>query len=114
MRGRWIVLCLFPVAVVAGAMLRADEPTPAERGRQALTTRAFIAAFWKVESYDNAWKHWGQDVKDKPADYDAKFRERYGLHVAPYDNGKYPMGLREGKGLFGKGLAPDCMLCHGG
>jgi hypothetical protein len=42
-------------------------------------------------------------------------RDHYGLHPAPYDNGKYPMGLREGSNpLLGKGLTSDCMLCHAG
>ena len=48
------------------------------------------------------------------ADYDAALRERYGLHAAPFDNGKYPMGLRHGQLLVFKGLTTDCMLCHGG
>ncbi len=88
------------------------EPTPAERGRHALESTAFIKGFWPKASYDNAWKVWG--LKEKPAGYDTKFRERYGLHEAPYANDGYPMGLRKADLLFGKGLGIDCMTCHGG
>jgi hypothetical protein len=93
----------------------------AERGRKALLTRPFIPALWAPDAYENAWKRWGKDLKQAPADYAQAFRDHYGLHPAPYDNGKYPMGLREaprgvlggGKGK-GTGLSADCMLCHAG
>jgi mono/diheme cytochrome c family protein len=97
---------------VALTAVRADPPTAAERGYQALTTQSFTPAIWSVKSYDEAWKVWG--VKEKPESYDRAFREHYGLHPAPYPNDGLPMGLRYGKGLLGKGLASDCMMCHGG
>ena len=53
-------------------------------------------------------------MKEKPADYDAAFRERYGLHPAPYPNDGLPMGLRKAAILLGKGVGTDCLLCHGG
>ena len=98
------------VGGVAMASVRAD--TPAERGHQALTTKAFTPGIWSLKAYDEAWKVWG--VEKKPEPYDAAFRARYGLHPAPYENGGLPMGLRVGKNLLGPGLASDCMLCHGG
>jgi mono/diheme cytochrome c family protein len=99
--------------VGALAAVRADQPTPAERGHKALTTEAFTPGIWSVKSYDEAWKVWG--VKEKPEPYAQAFMERYGLHPAPYPNDGLPMGLRYGEGLlFGKGIASDCMLCHGG
>ena len=88
------------------------DANAAERGFQALTTKTFTPAMWRLSAYDDAWKFWG--VKAPPKDYDRAFRERYGLHPAPFDNGKYPMGLRVGDGLLTKGLTTDCMLCHGG
>src|SRR5262249_3463898 len=69
---------------------------------------------WSLDAYKNAWRQWGREVSEKPKDYDQAFRERYGLHPAPYANGIYPMGLREGQGLLAKGLSADCMLCHAG
>ena len=92
----------------------ADEMTPAQRGRQALTTRAFNMATWKTTTYDDAWKQWGSNDKQPPKNYPQAFMARYGLHPAPYDNGRYPMGVREGNSLLGKGLTSDCLLCHGG
>jgi mono/diheme cytochrome c family protein len=90
----------------------AAEPTAAERGYKALTGTAFSPGFWKTTSVENAWKQWG--VKEKPADYDAAFRDRYGLHPAPYPNDGLPMGLRKADILLRKGIGADCMLCHGG
>ena len=53
---------------------------------------------------------------EKPGDYARAFRERYGLHEAPYDNGGLPMGFTRPRGLLGlgRGLGNDCLLCHGG
>jgi len=96
------------------AVSAADEMTPAQRGQQALTTRAFNMATWKTTTYDDAWKQWGSKDKQPPKNYPQAFMARYGLHPAPYDNGRYPMGVREGSSLLGKGLTTDCLLCHGG
>ncbi len=90
----------------------AAEPTPAERGYKALTETAFIPGFWSAKAIPVAWKHWG--VKEKPADFDTAFRDRYGLHVAPYPNDGLSMGLRKANLVFGQGIGADCMLCHGG
>ena len=92
--------------------LRAAEPTAAEKGHKALTETAFSPGFWKTTSFANACKQWG--VKEKPADYDAAVRERYGLHSAPYPNDGLPMGLRKTNILFRPAIGADCMLCHGG
>lgn len=110
MKARLIgVLGLF--AICAGWALHAAEPD-AERGKQALFTRAFVPAAWSLAAYDNIWKVWEPAVTEKPADYDQAFRRRYGLHPPPYANGKLPMGLREGRLLFAKGITTDCLLCH--
>lgn len=90
----------------------AAEPTAAERGYKALTTTAFIPASWRPPAYENAWKRWA-GVKEKPANYDEAFRDYYGMHPAPYPNNNLPMGFRNGEFLFVKGIAMDCMLCHG-
>jgi mono/diheme cytochrome c family protein len=106
------LLLVFPIVAFAIPTIAA-EPTPAEQGYKALTGTAFIPAFWKSNAVENAWKQWG--LKAKPAGYDAAFRERYGLHPAPYPNDGFPMGLRKANLLLGKqGIGADCMLCHGG
>jgi hypothetical protein len=91
----------------------ASSPTAAERGYKALTGTAFIPGFWSKRTIPNVWKHW-DGVKEKPAEYDAAFRERYGLHAAPYPNDGLPMGLRKASLLLAQGIGADCMLCHGG
>jgi mono/diheme cytochrome c family protein len=108
LRANFLLLLFLP------AILRADDVEAIARGRKALETRSFSPAPWTFSAYDNAWKHWEPRLDKAPANYDLAFRDHYGLHVAPYDNGKYPMGLRPGT-LFGfKGLTTDCMMCHGG
>src|SRR5262245_57214446 len=108
-----LVCITLPTLALAlgGSLVGADEPG-AERGKKALFEGVFTGALWKVEGYDNAWKTWSGDLKQAPKDYAKLFMDRYGLHPAPFDNGGYPMGLRETKA--GKGLTSDCMLCHAG
>lgn len=93
----------------------AGEPTAAERGEKALLGRHFTAPAISLKAYRNVWRHWGDPLTEAPADFDRQFRERYGLHEAPYPNKGYPMGLREAPTLLGgKALSVDCMVCHGG
>lgn len=105
------------VTLLALILVEADsigaEPTPAERGKAALESKAFIPSFWPRAAYDLAWKQWG--VAEKPKDYSAAFNDYYGLHPAPYPNDGLPMGLRVAPYLpLVKGIAIDCMVCHGG
>ena len=106
------MMCRFLAVLLLPALASAADPTPAERGKAALQSTAFIKAFWPKSAYDNAWKTWG--LKAKPDDYPAAFQARYGLHPADYPNDGFPMGLRKADMLFGKGLGIDCMTCHGG
>ena len=100
------------VLLSLAAVSYAEPNEAAERGRKALLGRSFNPAVWSTQAYDNVWKQWG--VKEKPADFDAKLRERYGLHPAPYPNDGLPMGVRKSAGLIGKGISVDCLICHGG
>src|SRR5262245_13785914 len=93
------VVLLLPLAAPA----LTAEPTAAERGRTALTTTAFIPGFWSPRAVNEAWRQWG--VAEKPADYAAAFRDRYGLHPAPYPNDGLPMGLRKSRTLFASSVA---------
>ncbi len=105
------ISCLF-VALFSG-IGSAEPPSQVARGRIALESRAFIPSFWPRAAYDLAWKQWGVDRK--PVDYEKAFNERYGLHPSPYPNDGLPMGLRLAPYLpFVKGIALDCMMCHGG
>jgi hypothetical protein len=105
------------LAVVLGvtSTVAAAEPTAAQRGEKALLGRHFTAPAINLKAYRNVWKFWEGDLKEAPADFDRLFRERYGMHEAPYPNKGYPMGLREASTLLGgKALSVDCMICHGG
>jgi mono/diheme cytochrome c family protein len=94
----------------------APDTAAVERGRKALLGRCYSPPTMTRRAYDEVWRQWGLTQKPAPADYDRLFRERYGLHEAPYANGGLPMGLRAAPLAFGlgKGVANDCMLCHGG
>ena len=110
-----IVLAVLASFFVGGATSPAADPSAPERGKQALLGRAFNPATISFNAYRSAWRQWDDDLKEPPAHYTAAFMERYGLHAAPYPNNGYPMGLREGRTLFGaKALSTDCLLCHGG
>jgi mono/diheme cytochrome c family protein len=113
---RWLVVAALIVAAATLVSLApATEPTAAERGKKALLERAFTPAMWPHGAYQDAWRRWGDGRREPPQPYEEAFRARYGLHPAPYGDGKYPMGLRESVSiLLGKGLSADCMLCHGG
>jgi hypothetical protein len=114
---RWLLSLALVLTCGFGAS-RADSPKPAaltaiERGREAVRGRpALNPATWSMGAYETAWKQWG--LAAKPADYERAFRERYGLHAAPYENRGLPIGLHEARGLFSKGVATDCLLCHAG
>ncbi|HJZ58929.1 MAG TPA: hypothetical protein VKE74_28555, partial [Gemmataceae bacterium] len=101
------------LASLFASIASAAEPTPTERGKKALTETAFIPAFWSSRSVPNAWRQW-EGITQRPAEYDAAFRNRYGLHEAPYPNDGLPMGLRKAKTVLGIGVGADCMMCHGG
>ncbi len=108
-------LLVFMTLVITANPSAASEPDSIERGRIALTTRAFTPAVWTMAAYENAWKTWEPPLKTAPADYDAAFRDHYGLHAAPFPNERLPMGLRSAKSLFmPEAITHDCMLCHGG
>ncbi len=113
MKSPGMLLATVALIVVIPAVSRAQE-TAAQRGHTALTTRSYVAAPWQTQAYDEVWKQWRPPLDKKPEPYDAAFQDRYGLHPAPYPNGKLPMGLREGKLFFLSGITSDCMLCHSG
>lgn len=99
--------------LLAALVFLSADPDAAERGRKNLVEKSYNPGVWSVSAYDNAWKQW-DGVTAKPADYDAAFRDTYGLPPAPYPNHGLPMGLRRGFRLLGAGISVDCMVCHGG
>src|SRR5688572_16093005 len=110
---RWL-LCVCAAAVGGGA--GAESPgakASAERGAEAVRGRpALNPPGGTNEAYATVWKQWG--VAEKPADYPRAIRDRYGLHVAPYDNGELPMGLHPARSILGRGVGTDCLMCHAG
>jgi mono/diheme cytochrome c family protein len=103
------------VAILSASAVVALEPgkSPAQRGALAVRGRpAMNPPSWSARAFGEVWKQWG--LTEKPADFDRRVRERYGLYPAPYENAGLPMGLHHSQGLFGKGIMNDCLLCHAG
>src|SRR4051812_27652022 len=100
---RWTLTAL--VGLLAGMFVSAADVTPpipsVDRGKQALLGKHYVPPPHSLKAYQSVWKQWGLASKPAEADYDRLFRERYGLHPAPYSNGNLPMGLREAPGLLG-------------
>jgi mono/diheme cytochrome c family protein len=116
MRHRIHIVALVAAGIFAWA-LQAQQPgkdkAALERGFAAVSGKVLMnPPVWSPRGYEQVWKQWG--LAEKPADFDKLFRERYGLHAAPYDNGGLPMGLHYSKGILGKGIINDCLLCHAG
>ncbi|HEY2944591.1 MAG TPA: acyl-CoA desaturase [Vicinamibacteria bacterium] len=105
-----------PQRLGSGRIPADGDPAAASRGEQTLLGRTYGygVPFYRESAYWNVWKVWG--LPARPPDFEAKLRERYGLHPAPYDNGGLPMGLTWARDkLKGeRGFTVDCMLCHGG
>jgi Cytochrome c len=87
-----------------------DTHNAAERITELLCKKSYAPALVSWRAYENLWKQWG--LSEKPNDFAAAVRERYGLHEAPYPNKGLPMGLREAPWVFGNGVGFDCLLCH--
>jgi hypothetical protein len=114
---RWLwVLAVAQCACAGGSFAQEQRPpgtTAVERGRGLVRgVPPLNPPLWSLRAYANAWTQWG--LKGKPADYDRRFRRRYGLHEAAYPNNGLPMGLHVAPGLLGKGIGTDCLLCHAG
>jgi mono/diheme cytochrome c family protein len=91
--------------------IAAQQPVDAAasaRGRAALTRDVLGAGWVPSLAIDNLWIVWGDLAPPPSAEYFARFRDRYGLFEAPFDNGKYPLGLR----AKGSSVAFDCLMCH--
>jgi hypothetical protein len=111
-------LAVLTIALAADLSLASDRPATqseesAKRGQRAVRGQPPMnPPLWSTGALDSVWKQWG--LKEKPDNFAEAFRQRYGLHAAPYENNGLPMGFHFSPGLLGKGLITDCLLCHGG
>jgi mono/diheme cytochrome c family protein len=106
------VAAICSVGLSSGQAAETGGQTAADRGRDIVLRRPLNPAFWSLQAYENAWKQWG--LLEKPADYGRAFRERYGLHTAPYEDHGLPLGLMQSNSLLRKGIVNNCLLCHAG
>ncbi|SFF26094.1 hypothetical protein SAMN04488120_101242 [Fontimonas thermophila] len=102
-----------------------------DRGLHFLIDELPVAAM-SAEEFNNTWQKWG--LTERPENFDALYRLRYGLNEAPFHNpyplpgedpnatnggsGQLPLGLRQLKDENGRwtgviGTAA-CFQCHGG
>jgi stearoyl-CoA desaturase (delta-9 desaturase) len=105
-----------PQQLGSGRVPADGDPAAIARGEQTLLGRTYGygVPFYRESAYWNLWKVWG--LPARPPDYEARVRERYGLHPAPYDNGGLPMGITFARDRINgeRAITMDCMLCHGG
>src|SRR5262249_60699225 len=87
--------------LASSAAALANDPNAVERGKKALFERSYTAAMWKMNAYEDAWQTWG--LKEAPKDYARAFMDHYGRHPAPFDHGRYPIGLRRDSTCIGAG-----------
>jgi len=101
------------IASTSGIIAEERGSSPAERGELAVRGQpAMNPPGWSARNFDELWRQW--NLTERPADFDERLQNRYGLHKAPYDNGGLPMGLHYAEGVLGKGITNDCLLCHAG
>jgi len=105
-----------------------------EQGRElTLTGLSMKFGHWfsTPDHYHNLWRRWG--LSERPADFDAQVRARYGLPEAPFRNpyplpgenprasnggsGQLPLGLtqiKDASGQYNGNVSISCQICHGG
>ena len=118
------MICPFPTVCVIATLLAAGDTrdagaADAERGRDALLSRSHLRPEWGTSTYRDVARYWDTEAPDPDREPDAfadAFRNRYGLHPAPYANDGLPMGLRRATDpASGRdGIQVDCLICHGG
>jgi mono/diheme cytochrome c family protein len=113
MRVRIGAFALAAILLVSAGLAQEPGKPSAQRGALAVRGQpAMNPPTWPISAFADLWQQWGES--EKPADFDRRVRERYGLHPAAYENAGLPMGLHQAQGSFGKGLTNDCLLCHAG
>jgi RoxA-like, cytochrome c-like len=117
--GRSILSAVMGMLACVMPVLAEGDESAAERGRIALTSTGYLPPAWSDQAYARVGRLWGDGAPDadrEPEAFAAAFRQRYGLHAAPFPNDGLPMGLRRANGPNGSktGLQIDCLVCHGG
>lgn len=93
------------------------EETPAQRGYRFLTTKPYLPPDFDQEVFDNLWKVWPAELREKAKEATSAERRRmafsrYGLMERPESDGTGPaLGyVDDGKG----GWVMNCLACHTG
>jgi mono/diheme cytochrome c family protein len=118
---RAVALASLIIFTAALSPVRADDAltrmTPAQRGWHWLTTKAYLPADFDDEVFENLWKIWPKELRDKARDADRGQRRRmafsrYGLMERPGSDGTGPaLGyVSDGQG----GWVMSCLACHTG
>jgi len=120
-RSRVLLSLLLIGLTLTSLCARADDSlsrmTPAERGYHWLTTKPFLPADFDQEVFDNLWKIWPAELREKagraaPEERRRMAFARYGLMERPASDGVGPaLGyVADGRG----GWVMNCLACHTG
>lgn len=100
-----------------GGLPKAAGETPAQRGYRLLTTKPYLPPDFDQELFDNLWKAWPEELRERagkasPAERRRMAFSRYGLVERPDSDGAGPaLGyVSDGKG----GWVMNCLACHSG
>lgn len=102
---------------VAGAAERSESESPAERGYRWLTTKTYLPADFDQDIFDNLWKVWPAELRDRaqaaaPSERRRMAYSRYGLMERPEGD---PAGTALGYVPDGRsGWVMNCLACHTG
>jgi mono/diheme cytochrome c family protein len=121
---RFLQRCLLPlclllllITVPAQAAEPSRTESAAERGYRWLTTKAYLPADFDQEVFDNLWKVWPTELREKardatPAERRRMTFSRYGLAERPAgDDAPTALGyVPDGKA----GWVMNCLACHTG
>jgi len=108
-----------PTSAEEPARPRRPDPVAVQRGRAALLEQSFLEPEWSDAAYAGVARFWDEpapDLESEPDAFAEAFRDRYGLHEAPYSNDGLPMGLKRSIDPENgrAGFQVDCLICHGG
>ncbi len=106
------------LAVFGPLAVRGGEPLP-ERGYELLVSKPYLPAEFDEELFDDLWKVWPQEMREKAATATKAERRktafsRYGFVERPGHDADDPTGPPLSYVQTKEGWATNCFLCHGG
>ncbi len=91
-------------------VVQAFDQASAARGAKLFTEGSLGKGFLPKDALRYLWLVWGTGAPASDEAFYAAFSARYGFIEAPFDNGGYPLGIRE---AGANNVSIECLACHG-